>query len=74
MLDVTIYIQTPEGLRASEPYEVDFVSLVNSSTYGAPPLIAPQKGEAAAQTDDGDKVLFINTDLVAAFKIEKDGE
>lgn len=51
--------------------DVDFVSLVNSETYGPPPLIAPAPGRAG----DGpraaieDRVLFINTRLVPAFQI-----
>lgn len=50
--------------------EVDFVSLVNSDTFGAPPLIAPKEGQRPLARV-GQSVLFINTSVVQAFEIER---
>lgn len=53
---------------------IDYVSFVNSGTYGAPALVAPNpkdpRGtEPRART--GQKVLYINTSLVPLFSIER---
>ncbi len=74
MLTVQLFsMNTQNGrLDPGHEYEVDFVSLVNSETFGPPPLIAPTRDRTVALAEDGDKVLYINTDLVPAFTIEKD--
>jgi hypothetical protein len=82
MLRVTIY--TDETLKEAgegslsevhDPLEIDgdYVSLVNGSTYGPPPLIAPT---ARAKDDDpraavGETVIYINTARVPAFEITR---
>lgn len=75
MLTAKLFTQTAEGLVASDRYEVDYVSLVNSDTFGAPPLVAPDtrsSGPARAPVAQvGEEVLYINTDLVPAFCIER---
>ena len=50
--------------------EVDYVSLVNSDTFGAPPLIAPKEGQRPLASE-GQTVLFVNTSVVQAFEIER---
>jgi hypothetical protein len=71
MLRVKLF-SIPEGggFITSDNYEVDFVSLVNSDTYGPPPLVAPEKGQSPVARMD-DMVLYINTDLVPAWIIER---
>jgi hypothetical protein len=56
----------------SYEYDVEYVSLVNSETFGPPPLVAPSNDRQAPRAGDGDRVLYINTDLVPAFLIERD--
>jgi hypothetical protein len=55
--------------------DVDYVSFVNSSTYGPPPLIAPNSArkDAAGQAraEVGESVLYINTSVVPVFEIER---
>lgn len=74
MLTVKLFTQTDEGLVASDDYEVDYVSLVNSDTFGAPPLVAPDPRSSNSPRPTasvGENVLYINTDLVPAFLIER---
>lgn len=72
MLSVTIYAD----LGDPDPQvftEVDYVSLVNDETYGPPPLIAPNRGDAPL-AKVGDRVMYINTHLVPLFEIERTGD
>lgn len=74
MLSVTVY-DTADGNVNGEAYklEVDYVSLVNGSTYGPPPLIAPtaRSGGPDVRAEIGEEVFYVNTSLVPAFKIER---
>jgi hypothetical protein len=75
MLTITIYpdaetVMSDEGGVIFEDY--DYVSLVNNETYGPPALIAPPPRAphgAAPRASIGDKVLYINTNLVPVFEI-----
>lgn len=76
MLTVTIYsdadsIAQDEG----KDFDVDYVSLFTRETYGAPALIAPdthdQAGRRTARAKEGDEVLYLNTNLIPAFKIRR---
>lgn len=69
MLEVTIYDAT--GAKQETFEDVDFVSIVNKDTYGAPPLIAPSKDNPRPLAQLNDRVLYINTQLVAMFEIER---
>ena len=69
MLEVTIY--DAEGKQTAEFESVDFVSIVNKDTYGAPPLIAPSKDNPRPLAQINDRVLYINTQLVPLFEIER---
>lgn len=84
MLNVTVFAlptNTPDGddKAATEGvlYEnVDFVSLVNNETYGPPALVAPQRPGASGESSRplaqvGEKVLYINTNIVPLFEIER---
>lgn len=51
-------------------FEVDYVSFVNTGTFGPPPLVAPKDG-LPPLADVNDEVLYVNTSLVAAFTIER---
>lgn len=80
MLKVTIYQAEP----ASDEYEarltealdetVDFVSYFNGGTHGPPALVAPGRQDGR-QVDPrarpGDTVLYVNTALIPALKIER---
>lgn len=68
MLRVEVY-STPTDPDPEE-HEVEYVSLVNSGTYGPPPLVTPAAIQAAA-ADPGEVVLYINTSLVPLFTITK---
>jgi hypothetical protein len=59
------------GFVESEEYDVEYVSLVNSETFGPPPLVAPSSDSRAPRAAVDDRVLFINTDVVPAFLIER---
>lgn len=73
MLDVTLYDQSlsvAETFHSDDDDGVDYVSLVSDGTYGKPALIAPGKpGDARAAV--GERVLYINTNIVPAFMIER---
>lgn len=69
---------TEESLRDEEESaldrEVDYVSLVNSTTHGAPALVAPGKVDGQRVptiASVGDEVLYINTSYVPAWLIER---
>jgi hypothetical protein len=51
-------------------YTAEYVSLINDSTFGVPPLVAPKDGNPPLAALH-DRVLFINTSRVAAFLIER---
>lgn len=70
-LRVTLYLGSGDEADTIEDIDVDFVSLVNGSTYGPPPLIAPQPNREGSRAAPGDKVLYINTAVVPAFEIER---
>ena len=74
MLQVKIFALHEGVLCESEEHEVDYVSLVNSDTFGPPPLVAPTRDRNDPRAHDGDRVLYINTNIVPAFQIERDGE
>lgn len=73
VLEVTLY--NADGTVAHEfegNASLDYVSFVNPGTHGKPPVIAPGKpGDARAEI--GDRVLFINTALVAGVLITRRG-
>jgi hypothetical protein len=69
VLEVTIY--DAEGKETAVVESVDFVSIVNKDTYGAPPLIAPSKDSPRPLAQVGDRVLYINTEHVPMFEIER---
>ena len=71
MLNVTLYHADGKTVVLED---VDYVSLVNTSTYGPPPLIAPSRGQDDARAAVDDIVVYINTELVAAFSIERTGD
>lgn len=52
--------------------DVDFVSLVNHGTFGPPALVAPGRSADAPRAQRGDKVLYVNTSVVALFEIVRD--
>lgn len=71
MLEVTVYTIDPEnGELIDNNFDVDYVSLVNHETYGPPALVAPNRGEAP-KARPGDSVLFVNTSVVHAFRIDR---
>ena len=73
MLNVTLYpdaesIETNGGLTT----EVEYVSLINSNTYGPPALVAPSSSPRDLhRAEPGETVLYINTNLVPAFTIQE---
>lgn len=80
MLTVTVYPDAEALASVDEDDEpnggveftdVDFVSFVNNGTYGPPALIAPnpKTPERGPRARLGQKVLYINTNLVPAFEI-----
>ena len=74
MLTVTLYPDS-DSLVNDEGRElkVDFVSLVNNQTYGPPALVAPApSGREHKRAEPGEEVLYINTNLMPAFKIVED--
>ena len=56
-------------LAPGQDHYCDYVSLVNSESFGKPPLIAPGPDKAAGE---GDTVLYINTTHVAAWSIKRE--
>ncbi len=58
-------------LAPGEEHYTDYVSLVNSESFGKPPLIAPGNDQTARA---GDEVLYINTSLVSAFSIKREDD
>lgn len=84
MLKVTIY--TLESLAAQRGMngefdppplvldDVNYVSYVNSDTHGPPALVAPPKSGGPPTARPGDSVVYINTDIVPAWEIERVGE
>jgi len=76
VLQVKLFSLDPESGKVVEgaEHEVDYVSLVNSDTFGPPPLVAPTRDRTEPRAADGDRVLYINTNLVPAFLIERDGD
>lgn len=78
MLNVTIYpdaaslLDTEEGGCTFE--DIDYVSLVNNQTYGPPALIAPSRGNPTTPNGPvramiGERVLYVNTNLVPVFEM-----
>lgn len=51
--------------------EADFVSFINSSSYGPPALIAPAKNGVTPLARPGDVVLYINTEVISHGTIER---
>jgi hypothetical protein len=77
VLAVKLFSFNPDTGKLSdsgEEYEVEYVSLVNSETFGPPPLVAPSNERQAPRASVGERVLYINTDLVPAFLIERDSD
>ena len=76
MLTVTLFNPNPQNgeLEDGTEFEVDYVSLFNSETFGPPPLVAPGKDQRDPRAREGDKVLYINTNLVPAFSILREGD
>lgn len=79
-LSVTVYTVDHEGvIDPSEGLDrtiVDYVSLYNGGTHGPPALVAPGREagrDVQPKARPGDVVLYINTALVPAFKIERLG-
>lgn len=77
MLEVTLFTQEYLNDLEGEPplkLEVDYVSLVSSTTHGPPALVAPgrEHGQRVATVaKSGDEVLYINTSFIPAWKIER---
>lgn len=74
MLDVTIFDGTGKRVTFKDDDSVDYVSLFCPETYGPPALIAPSRasgGAVNARAAVGDRVLYINTNLVPYFEIER---
>lgn len=74
MLSVTLYPQSLNEEDRLELHDFDFISLVNEQTYGPPPLVAPKSAGDKPLAQIGDRVLYINTNLVAAFEITRDSD
>lgn len=51
--------------------EVDFVSFLNSGSYGPPALIAPAKSGVSPLAKPGDVVLYVNTECITHGTIER---
>lgn len=68
-LRVTLYFDAENEPEVLE--DVDYVSFINESTYGPPPLIAPAKRPEEPRAGAGDSVLYVNTNLVPAVQIER---
>lgn len=73
MLTINLFsLDTETGeLSAGENYYANYVSLVNSESFGKPPLIAPGNDQVAHVED---RVLYINTSLVPAFSIKREDD
>lgn len=69
-LRVLLYPTGGEDEQDVVEHTVDYVSFVNSGTFGPPPLVAPKDGNPPLAAP-GDEVLYINTSLVGAFIIER---
>ena len=70
-LIVTLFSPDTETgeLAPGEPHHCDYVSLVNSESFGKPPIIAPGPDKIAVE---GDTVLYINTSHVSAWTIKRE--
>jgi hypothetical protein len=72
MLNVTIYPDAASLLDTENDgvtfHELNYVSLVNNQTYGPPALIAPSPARNGGAVP-GERVLYINTNLVPVFEI-----
>lgn len=60
---------TPDGAEEDIEFEgVDYLSFINGSTYGKPPIVAP--GTENYQTGPC-RVLFVNPDKISAVQVDK---
>ena len=76
MLNVTVYPDASSLLDTENDGvtfdSIDYVSLVNNQTYGPPALIAPspaRNGGGQKRATPGERVLYLNTNLIPAFEI-----
>lgn len=71
-LEVTIYPLSDDD--PIEKLDCEYVSLINQSTYGPPPVIAPTTAKVTAdgpRATQGQTVVYINTALVPVFSIAR---
>lgn len=77
LLSVTLITFDPESgdLQVGDDvHEVEYVSQYNGGTHGPPALVAPgrESGQAVPpRARVGDTVLYINTQLVPAYKVTR---
>ena len=73
MLEVTVY-DSPSQTDPQVFEHIDFVSLISNETYGPPALIAPSRGNPTTSNGPvrakiGERVLYVNTNLVPVFEM-----
>lgn len=71
-LDITAYpagahLDVDENLVPVEIEDADFLSFINSGTYGKPAIVAPGEDHQAGDI----KVVYVNTSLVAVCEVDK---
>lgn len=75
MLDATLYSFDEEGdLKSHHVEDIDYVYIINDTTWGPPALVAPSKDSRTPVCRPGQTVLYINSRLVPAFDVTREEE
>jgi hypothetical protein len=69
-MGLAIKVLTKDGEKLPE-VEADFLSWINSGSYGPPALIAPTERPGGAKAGSGQVVLYVNTEVVATVEVER---
>ena len=66
---VTVWdVNTGDEILDDEP--VDYISFINSDTHGIPALLSGRAG-VNVEADDGQTILYVNTDHVHLMEVTK---
>lgn len=50
--------------------DIDYISFINSDTHGIPALLSGRAAQTV-EAQDGEVILYVNTDLVPLMEVEK---
>lgn len=67
---VTVWDSNFDKVLGLDDASVDYISFINSDTHGIPALLSGRSAQTV-EADDGEVILYVNTDLVPLMEVEK---